>query len=251
MGLESTTLRPRKKRINTSSNQIQPYSKHLTNTQPRQYPAISQILNDPRGITISLEGNIGIGKTTFLQKLRTLGHIRTTTIREPLEQWTNNNHVNLLDRMYARPTKWSFIFQTLVMTNMLQNHIYAAKTKIMERSLGSAYNVFLRAQHDNRTMDHQATTVLQQWYHAATKLYKTTPDIIIYIRASPAVAFQRVRNRGRREERRITYEYLTQIHTLYDEWLFQKNTTTRVIVLNANQPPVNMLEDLNVQLTDI
>lgn len=198
---------------------------------------------------IALEGNIGIEKSTLLNKLKSLGQATTTTLREPLQQWINHGKMNLLDRMYNNPKKWSFVFQSLAMTTVLQNHIRRGTTKIMERSLGSTYNVFLKAHHDNNTMDHHATAALQTWYHTATELYDTVPNVIIYLRARPELAMSRIKLRGRREEKQLTMRYLRQLHTLYDDWLL-KNTQTRIIVLNANQSTEDMFQDLDLQLTD-
>lgn len=128
-----------------------------------------------------------------------------------------NNQIALLDRAYSNPRKWSFIFQRLAMTTILQNHIHNATTKIMERSLGSTHHVFLRAYHNKKIMNHQATKVLQQWYHTANEIHATTSDLIIYLRAPPAVAMKRLQKRGRKEERHISSEYLHVMNTLYEK----------------------------------
>lgn len=245
--------RPKKHHTSSTSNRIQPYGAHSSSNKPFEqiphtYKYISKLLNHSRGITIAIEGNIAIGKSTLLKRLQLLGPVHITTIREPLEQWTKNGHINLLERSYENPEKWSFILQSLVMTNLLQNHIVSKQTKIMERSLGSTYNVFLQMHHINQTMDHGAILALQEWYHTANDLYATTPDLIIYLRASPELAMKRLKIRDRKEEKHISYKYLTQIHSLYDKWLLNEETRVKVIPINADQTTEEMLKDINIQL---
>jgi deoxyadenosine/deoxycytidine kinase len=45
------------------------------------------------------------------------------------------------------------------------------------------------------------------------------PDLVIYLRASVATLNERIHQRGRDYERRITPEYLAQLNNLYEEWI--------------------------------
>lgn len=226
-----------------------PYEKQQTHhLAPRSFRHIKDFLNSQKEITIALEGNIAIGKSTMLNKLKALGPVTIQTIREPLGQWTNNSGINLLEKTYENPKKWSFIFQSLVMTNLLQNHMAPGKVKLMERTLGAAYNVFLQLHHSNETMDHEATVALQEWYHTATDLYATDPDIIIYLRGAPELAMKRMKLRNRQEEKNIPYSYLAQVHKYYDSWLLNDMANTKIIPINADQSIDGMLRDLDIQL---
>lgn len=247
---EKTQRQKRKNmRISSTPLRINPYAKHQMELKsPIRYKYIGELLNGQKKLTIAVEGNIAIGKTTFLNKLRELAPVQITTIKEPLKQWTENANVNLLDRTYKNPHKWSFILQSLIMTNMLQNHITSGQTKIMERSLGSSYHIFLQLHHINETMDKMAITSLQDWYHTAEDLYMVKPDLIIYLRATPDLAMERLKKRNRKEEKSIPYKYLAQIHSLYDKWLFNEDAGVKVIPINANQSTEAMLRDLNIQV---
>lgn len=254
LGLHGKTPTKITKRIKTTETHHQTgrhsprFSSPSGTPPPPSYPHVQELFDKPQGITIAVEGNIGIGKTTFLQKIRYISNAHITTIREPLEQWTRNNHINLLSKMYSNPKKWAFIFQTVALANLLQNHVYTTKNKLMERSLGAAYHVFLRAHHDNRTLKHRESMALQHWCETAAEIFPITPDVIIYLRAAPKIALERIRTRGRNEERSITIDYINQLHSFYDDWLLKTNTKSRVIILNADQSCTNMLDDLNTQL---
>lgn len=175
---------------------------------------------------------------------------KIVVIPEPIEQWSSHNDANLLQRVYNNPRKWSFVFQTLVMSDMLQTHIRSGSTKVIERSLGSTYHVFLRQHHTNKTMSHDGIKILQQWFHTAVDLFPTYPEVIIYLKSSPKFVLERIRKRDRKEERGIDIDYLAQIQTYYDEWLIRKNKTSRVLVINGEQTMEQILDDINTQLGD-
>ena len=63
--------------------------------------------------------------------------------------------------------------------------------------------------------------------------YKTRPNGYIYLRASPEVSLERIKNRDRGEEINITLEYLQQISDLHDEWLLK--TSENVLVIDCDK----------------
>lgn len=93
---------------------------------------------------IVVEGNIGSGKTTFLQQFEQMRN--ATTLPEPVKRWSavGGKH-NLLTMMYEQPEKNALTLQTYVQLTMLQNHRHQVGTqfKLMERSLYSARYCFV------------------------------------------------------------------------------------------------------------
>lgn len=113
--------------------------------------------------TVFIEGNIGSGKTTFLNYFKKFDEVCLQA--EPVEKWRDVAGVNLLvccfsckdmkrqvlfviikrtvcsqDLMYKEPERWAMPFQTYVTLTMLQTHTLATEKsiKLMERSLFSA-----------------------------------------------------------------------------------------------------------------
>ena len=88
--------------------------------------------------TIVVEGNIGSGKTTFLDLFKDRPDV-FEIMAEPVDKWRNCQGHNLLDKMYTDPKRYSLLFQTYVQLTMLQQHTAAQKAprpvRIMERSL--------------------------------------------------------------------------------------------------------------------
>lgn len=89
--------------------------------------------------TVFIEGNIGSGKTTFLNHFQKFKD-RVCLLTEPVEKWRDCGGVNLLDLMYKEPNRWAMPFQTYVTLTMLNAHqLQTDKSiKLMERSMFSA-----------------------------------------------------------------------------------------------------------------
>jgi deoxyadenosine/deoxycytidine kinase len=73
-------------------------------------------------LIISIEGNIGTGKSTFLDNLKKVQEENiVVVIKEPLDQWlkiTDKDGNSILNNFYQDPHKFSFSFQILVLKTM-------------------------------------------------------------------------------------------------------------------------------------
>lgn len=60
----------------------------------------------------TIEGNIGCGKSTFLEVLREK-FPEAVWIEEPVKDWQDlgGKGINMLERYYKEPTRWGFTFQ--------------------------------------------------------------------------------------------------------------------------------------------
>lgn len=97
-------------------------------------------------ITLCVEGNISVGKTTFLQRianetleLRDLVEI----VPEPIDKWQNigPDHFNILGAYYDEPERYAYTFQNYVfVTRVMQERESSVGIKplrLMERSVFS------------------------------------------------------------------------------------------------------------------
>lgn len=114
--------------------------------------------------TVFLEGNIGAGKTTFLNHFKKNSDVETFI--EPIEKWSNVAGYNIFKLMYEESEKWAFPFQTYVTLTMLQTHTKHTnkRVKLMERSLYSAKYCFVEAMLNNNTLHKGMYNILQEWY---------------------------------------------------------------------------------------
>ena len=74
-----------------------------------------------RPFTVIVEGNIGSGKSTFLEHFNTKTIVDVLT--EPVEEWRNLCGHNILQLMYENPSRWSHLFQSYVQLTMTKHHV--------------------------------------------------------------------------------------------------------------------------------
>jgi len=194
-----------------------------------------------RPFTVVVEGNIGSGKTTFLEHFNK--HDLVEVLTEPVEEWRNVGGNNLLQLMYENPSRWSHIFQSYVQLTMTQNHVRKISSqkqiKMMERSLFSARHCFVENLHDSGKMSDAEFSVLCEWFDflASGNLSSVDVgvDLIIYLRTEPEVAYERKKSRARKEEEVVPLEYFEELHRLHEKWLSNNDLLPApVLVIDAN-----------------
>ncbi|XP_037080961.1 deoxynucleoside kinase-like isoform X2 [Pollicipes pollicipes] len=190
-----------------------------------------------RPFTVSVEGNVGSGKSTFLQHFQGMDGVHI--IEEPLEKWCNVNGHNLLDKLYQDPKRWSFLFQSYVQLTRLQVHLDATpcRVKFIERSLQSNRFCFVESALESGTLEAPEHAVLAEYYSRSAAWFDIGVDLIVYLRTSPEVAFERVVRRARAEEAPVTLDYLRQLHCWHQRWLMGERPAhwPRVVVIDADQ----------------
>jgi len=200
-----------------------------------------------RPFTVVVEGNIGCGKTTFLQHFNKFSD-QVDIIAEPVEEWRDLKGHNLLQMMYEDPNRWSLTFQTYVQLTMLQNHTKATtkSLKLMERSIFSAKYCFVENLKRSGKLPLSEYEVLSSWfsYLLSCPQVDLGVDLIVYMRTSPEVALSRLMKRGRGEEHLIAKAYIDDLHTLHEDWLVHHKHAlpAPVIVVDANKDITEMQE---------
>lgn len=185
----------RRKVSSEKSSSSRSSSSGINIKSPANYEVVEQLFDRP--INVCIEGNIGAGKSTFIIRLVTKGEI--LTLREPLDHWRDVNNVNLLDLAYRDPSNWAFEFQSYVFATMMKSHLHPGRTKIMERSIESAYHVFQRAYQKSNGINPTQAKFLNEWYALLMTHLPVKVDLIIYLRVSPEKALERMRKRNRFE----------------------------------------------------
>lgn len=196
-------------------------------------------------MNVLVEGNIGSGKSTFLKFFAEDDDI--CVITEPIYKWQNLRGLNILEQMYKDPNKWAFPFQSYVTLTMLQAHLIETNRhiKIMERSLLSARNVFIKALNKNGVLTTGMYFVLEEWFEFIEANINIQVDLIIYLRCSPKTSFERLKKRGRSEEESIDFTYVKQIHDLHEQWLTGKNSSLPVLIVDGELQQEQILQECN------
>ena len=105
-------------------------------------------------IIISIEGNIGSGKSTLVDYLKNNYTDKNIVyLQEPVDEWNNikdENNITILEKFYANQTKYSFAFQMMAYISrldLLRNSIKNNPNSIIitERSLFTDKYVFAKS----------------------------------------------------------------------------------------------------------
>ncbi|KAF5791252.1 putative deoxycytidine kinase [Helianthus annuus] len=181
-------------------------------------------------LTFCVEGNISVGKTTFLQRIanETLElQDLVEIVPEPIDKWQDigPDHFNILDAFYAEPQRYAYTFQNYVfVTRVMQEKESSSGIKplrLMERSVFSDRMVFVRAVHEANWMNEMEISIYDSWFDpVVSSLPGLIPDAFIYLRASPDTCHKRMMLRKRAEEGGVSLEYLRDLHEKHESWLF-------------------------------
>jgi deoxyguanosine kinase len=167
----------------------------------------------------SLEGNIGAGKTTIL-KLIAQSFDSVQFVEEPVNQWTNLNGCNLLEKFYSNPGRWGYSFEFYSMLTKLKNLIMAAKTDkpiiVIERSLISN-KAFIDASHELGKLDSMEYAMLINTYNFYLENVFPVLTGIIYINTPVDVCVKRIAKRNRDGECEIDKGYLKLLKQKFDD----------------------------------
>jgi deoxyadenosine/deoxycytidine kinase len=189
-------------------------------------------------LIISIEGNIGSGKTTIIEHLeKRIGKNKSILfLREPLDVWEsvkdNKTGKNILEKFYEDPEKYSFPFQVMAYSSRLSMIRKAIKENpdcqviICERSLEADKNIFAKMLYDDGKIDDVCYQIYNKFYKEFSEEFGL--DSIIYIDADAEVCKQRVEKRSRQGEDSISLEYLQKCKDYHDEWLLNEPKVLRI-----------------------
>jgi deoxyadenosine/deoxycytidine kinase/ribonuclease HI len=194
-------------------------------------------MNSP--LILSIDGNIGSGKSTLYADLQTYyaNNNDICFVPEPVDEWksiTDHEGTPILTNLYKDTPKYAFRFQMMAYISrlhLLRQKIKENKYKIIisERCVQTDKNVFAQMLFDDGMIDHDEFQIYLNWFD------EFLDDIvlggIIYIRAEPDICDSRVKIRAREGET-IPLEYLTKCHNYHEKWL--NAVTTSKLVINAD-----------------
>lgn len=184
----------------------------------------------PRILTV--EGNIGAGKSTFLGELQTRYSNRTDILflLEPVSIWetvVDSSGKNMLQKFYDEPQKYSFAFQVMAFSTrlkMIREAIEKAsepdspiKTIVMERSLDADRAIFAQMLRDDGLLEECEFQIYTMMAEDAMRSYSA--DGILWVNVPPEVCYERVGIRARGGENNISLDYLVKCGSYHTEWL--------------------------------
>ena len=165
---------------------------------------------------ISIEGNIGSGKSTILSFLKESlkNEKEIIFLQEPVKEWEkikDKNNVTMLEKFYENQEKYSFAFQMMayisrlsLLKSTIEMHPHAII--ISERCLNTDRYVFEKMLHDDGILDEIEHNMYNLWYDFYTKYVSLEyNEIYIYLKCKPETAYERINKRGREEEKKYFF----------------------------------------------
>jgi len=200
---------------------------------------------------ISIEGNIGSGKSTLINLLKHVYthvnnsqyHVQYHFVDEPVSEWESivdktNGDKNILQLFYENQEKYSFVFQITAYITRLSNlkkkidsivdkrRLCCLEKKsvlkerhviITERSLQTDRHVFAQMLYDDGKINEIEWVSYNHWFDAFSKEYGTGK--IIYVNVSPTVSYTRTKKRDRGGEESIPLGYLKRCFDYHEQWI--------------------------------
>jgi len=190
---------------------------------------ISSNRSKPR--IVSVEGNIGAGKSTLIETLQEkyIDDRRFHFLLEPVHQWEkikDKKGKNMLQKYYENPIRYAFAFQIMAFQTRLQllkdtlDYIDEEVTTIvMERSLDADFHIFAKMLAEEGLMEDVEFEIYKGMSAEALKEYGV--DGIIWLDTDYDECYQRVQKRSREGEEngKISLKYLAKCHEYHVEWL--------------------------------
>jgi len=192
-------------------------------------------------LSISVEGNIGAGKSTFLSLIEQW--LSVQIVYEPHTKWQEVGGENLLDKFYKDTNRWAYTFQTYAFVSRVVEQEFHARnaqnsTQILERSIYSDRYCFAKNCFEMGSMTSLEWKLYQEWFSWLATGHTLPIKGFIYLQTDPEVCFSRLKKRNRSEEETISLDYLSMIHKKHESWLIERSEVEPVIA----SVPVLVLE---------
>ena len=146
----------------------------------------------------SIEGNIGSGKTTVIRHLQQIYGDQVVLVEEPVKDWQNLEGENLLKKKNDDLNRWGYSFEAYVLItkmNELTKVAFSDKKIILIERCMLTDKVFFDINVEN---------------FLSNNVYPKLSGII-YLDTPVEECINRMIKRGRKEEKSLTKEYLTQL----------------------------------------
>ena len=191
---------------------------------------------------IVVEGPIGAGKTSLAQRMAE--RLNGTLLLEKPEE--NPFLEKFYDdiRRHALPTQLFFLFQRA-------NQLQAILQKDMFTRVTVSDFLLDKDQLFARLTLNDAEYDLYQQIYRHLQPQASTPDLVIYLQASPATLIGRVKRRGNAFEENISEEYLWQLTQSYTRFFHQYEDAPVMIINSENLNFVDSQEDFDLLLMQV
>jgi deoxyadenosine/deoxycytidine kinase len=201
-------------------------------------------------------GNIGVGKSEFVKRFRLLANSKNnentapvTCVDEPVPLWQK---IGLLQALYrdlssgdAKVKGTPYKFQQMAFSSRLRDFVKIDFDKnrivLVDGHVFIDRHVFAEQLHsDEMISDEDMGWYIESFNHWQELVPVAMPTCFIYLKASPQICHDRLKARGREEEKNVSVEYLTALHNRFESLKFP----SEVRIVDASQPPDVVVDEI-------
>ena len=204
-------------------------------------------LNDKK--IFSIEGNIGAGKTTIINHLKTLFN-DILLVEEPVSEWQNINGENILEKKNLNTERWGHSFEAYVLISKMNCLIKAAESEkkiiLIERCMLSD-KAFFDVNVKNGLSTSMETEMFNNLYNFLNDNVYPKLSGIIYIDTPVDECINRIIRRGRSEEANIEKKYLMQLNDAFLDLIVKSNVP--ILRLDGNYDLKDGIHEVGLKLS--
>lgn len=220
-----------------------------------KYPYPKTALTHPRICVASVEGGIGAGKTTWLDRViaaiktgRYGANLHVVLAKEPVETWQN---IGVFERFLSNQKRWAAYFQNLTYAtrviewdrayeealDIVKSDAGARVIVLLERSPFSDRYFFAELQHEMGNIDDVEWAAYMLWFVFWCRVAPSTIDFCLWLKTDVAEAVKRMKIRDRKGENDAYDDsYLRQLHGKHEQHMGAAFCEAPVVHLDGNLP---------------
>lgn len=178
---------------------------------------------------ISIEGNIGSGKTTYLNIIKNKGY------NVYCENVHNKLWINLLEKYNSNMNRYALSIQMNSLLDKITLPYISNEINIYERSPYNVTHVFGSLLYENNIYDPDEYNLECKY----SEKFGWIPDKIIYLQCDPDICFKRIQSRLVSGDNKITRDYINLLHCKHEN-IYNDLTkshllsNTQIYILNTN-----------------
>lgn len=188
---------------------------------------------------ISIDGNIGSGKSTLYNFLRDKykNNKEIGFVEEPVDTWNDivdEKNVPILTNLYKDTHKYAFRFQMMAYISrlhLLRQAVISNNYQVIitERSVMTDRHIFAKMLHEDGHIALDEMTIYLKWFDEF--INDVYPSSFVYVQADPKICDERIKKRARPGEI-IDFAYLKRCHDFHEDWMGTMGEN--VVILDAN-----------------
>jgi deoxyadenosine/deoxycytidine kinase len=185
---------------------------------------------------IAVEGVIGVGKTSVVERLAE--RLDANTV---LEEWWQNP---FLKPFYEGAPGSPFQAELFFLLSR-----YRQQQELTQRSLFTQFTISDYLFEKSKVfayvnLEDSELLIYEKLYSLLAETVPR-PDLVVYLQAPTEVLMKRIHGRGRPEETHLSEEYLAEVNRAYNYYFFHYGQTPLLVVNTADVDLVTNEEDLD------